>query len=105
MEELINQWNDTDEFKILVYIQRYEWIFLKSIWNWNHNFLPIPVAARSQTRVNLDRSNAGVVGSNPGWGMAIYPCFSVLCCHTWVVALRKADPPSKESYQNIWKDM
>jgi hypothetical protein len=25
--------------------------------------------------------------------------FSVLCCPVWVESLRRADPPSKESYQ------
>jgi hypothetical protein len=31
--------------------------------------------------------------------MDVCPRFSVLCCPVWVAALRRADPPSKESYQ------
>jgi hypothetical protein len=31
--------------------------------------------------------------------MDVCACFFVLCCPVEVVALRRADPPSKESYQ------
>jgi hypothetical protein len=59
--------------------------------------LPITVAARSKAR-----SNAGIVGSNPTKSMDIclvcVYCVFVLSC-VQVEALRRADPPSKESYQ------
>jgi hypothetical protein len=41
----------------------------------------------------------GSGGSNPARGMDVYPRFSVLCCPVSVEALRRADPPSKESCQ------
>jgi hypothetical protein len=31
--------------------------------------------------------------------MHVCPCVSVLCCPVSVEALRRADPPAKESYQ------
>jgi hypothetical protein len=34
-------------------------------------------------------------------GMDVCPRISVLCCPVLVEALRWADPPSKESYQNV----
>jgi hypothetical protein len=33
--------------------------------------------------------------------MDMCPCLSVLCCPVSVEALRRADSPSKESYQNV----
>jgi hypothetical protein len=33
--------------------------------------------------------------------MDVCPHVSVLCCPVSVEALRRADPPSKESYQNV----
>jgi hypothetical protein len=33
--------------------------------------------------------------------MDVCPRVSVLCCPVSVEALRRADPPSKESYQNV----
>jgi hypothetical protein len=33
--------------------------------------------------------------------MDVCPRVSVLCCPVWVEALRRADPPAKESYQNV----
>jgi hypothetical protein len=34
-------------------------------------------------------------------GMDVCPRVSVLCCPVLVEALCRADPPSKESYQNV----
>jgi hypothetical protein len=39
--------------------------------------------------------NAEIVSSNPIWGMDF--CVRLLCAY--VAALRRADPPSKESYR------
>jgi hypothetical protein len=38
---------------------------------------PIKVAARSKARIVFDRSNAGIVGSNPTQGIdvCVYPVF------------------------------
>jgi hypothetical protein len=47
----------------------------------------------------FNRSNTGIVSLNPARGIDVCPRFSVLRCPVWVVALRKAVPPSKESYQ------
>jgi hypothetical protein len=46
-----------------------------------------------------DRSNIGIAGSNPAWGMDVCPRVSELCCPVSVETLRRADPPAKESYQ------
>jgi hypothetical protein len=54
---------------------------------------------RSKALTVFRRSNSGLVGSNPARDMDVCPRFSVLCCPVQVVALRRADPPSKESYQ------
>jgi hypothetical protein len=56
------------------------------------------VAARSKARNVFARSNAGFVGSNSTQGMDVLSAF-ILCCPVQVVALRQADPPSKESYE------
>jgi hypothetical protein len=48
-----------------------------------------------------DRSKIGIAGSNPASGMDVCPRVSVLCYPVSVEALRRADPPSKESYQNV----
>jgi hypothetical protein len=57
------------------------------------------MAARSKARTAFNRSNTGIMGSNPARSMDVCPRFSVLCSPMYVVALRRADPPSKESYQ------
>jgi hypothetical protein len=44
----------------------------------------------------LDRSNTRIVGSNPAPDIDECPLFFRIA-----VGLRSADPPSKESYQNI----
>jgi hypothetical protein len=57
--------------------------------------LPVTEAERSKASTVFSRSEAGIVGSNPTQGMDA-------CC-VWVCvqveALRRADPPSKESYR------
>jgi hypothetical protein len=45
------------------------------------------------------RSNTGIVGSNPTWGMDVCVRLLCLCCPVLVAALWRADPPSKESYR------
>jgi hypothetical protein len=62
---------------------------------------PIAVAAPSEAWTVLARSNTGIVGSNPTRGMdacfmCVYSVFVLFCMQ--VEALRRADPPSKESY-------
>jgi hypothetical protein len=57
------------------------------------------VAERSETSTVFGRSNVKIAGSNPARGMDVCLRFSVLCCPVWVEALRRADHPSKESYQ------
>jgi hypothetical protein len=49
--------------------------------------------------LGLDRSDTEIVGLNPAQGMDVRPRLSVLCCPVYVEALRRADHPSKESYQ------
>jgi hypothetical protein len=60
------------------------------------------VAARSEALTVFARSNAGIVGSNPAQGMdvcivCVYSVFVPIC--VMVETLRRADPPSKESYR------
>jgi hypothetical protein len=52
----------------------------------------------------LDRSNTGVVGSNPVRSMGPCPRFSLFCCPVQAEALRWADPLSKDYYQNVYMD-
>jgi hypothetical protein len=61
--------------------------------------VPVPMAARSKARTLFDRSNTGITGSNPARGMDVCLRFPVLSFPVKVQALRRADPPSKESYQ------
>jgi hypothetical protein len=60
---------------------------------------PIKVTARSKAWTVFARSKVGTVGSNPSRGMDVwvYSVFVLFCVQ--VAALRRADPPSKESYQ------
>jgi hypothetical protein len=60
---------------------------------------PVPVVARSKARTVFGLSNIGIAGSNPTRGMDVCPRFSVLCYPVYVAALRRANPPSKESFQ------
>jgi hypothetical protein len=59
------------------------------------------VAERSKAWTVFARSNTGFVCSNPAWGMDVsvrlFCIHAVLCVH--VAVLRRADPPSKESYR------
>jgi hypothetical protein len=61
----------------------------------------VSMAEWSKTCTVYDRSNIGIASSNPASGMDVCPCVSVLCCPVSVEALHRADPPSKESYQNV----
>jgi hypothetical protein len=60
---------------------------------------PVSVAVRSKAGTVYDCLNIGIAGSNPAWGMDVFPRVSVLCCPESVEALRRADPPAKESYK------
>jgi hypothetical protein len=53
------------------------------------------VAARSNAWTAFARSNTGIVGSYPPRDMDV--CVHLFCVQ--VAALRRADPPSKESYR------
>jgi hypothetical protein len=57
------------------------------------------MAERSNACTVYDCSNIGIAGSNPASGMDVCLRVSVLCCRVSVEALRRADPPAKESYQ------
>jgi hypothetical protein len=61
--------------------------------------MPITVVARSKAWTDFARSNARVVGSNPTQGMDVCVRLLCLCCSVQIAALRRADPPSKESYR------
>jgi hypothetical protein len=63
--------------------------------------VPVSIAERSKACTVYDRLNIGIENSNPAWGMDVCPRVSVLCCPVSVEALRRADPPAKESYQNV----
>jgi hypothetical protein len=54
---------------------------------------PITMAAQSKAWTVLVYSDTGIVGSNSTPGMDV--CVRLFC----VGALRRADPPSKESYR------
>jgi hypothetical protein len=61
-------------------------------------WLPITVAARPKVRTVFGLSNAGIVGRIPfeAWmSLCVYSVFVLFC--VYVGALRRADPPSKES--------
>jgi hypothetical protein len=60
---------------------------------------PVSIVKRSEASTVFARSNVEIAGSNPARGMDVCLCFSVLCCPVQVEALRRADHPSKESYQ------
>jgi hypothetical protein len=49
--------------------------------------------------VGLDRSDVGIVGSNPAQGIHVCQLPSVLCCLLQVDSLRRANLLSKETYQ------
>jgi hypothetical protein len=64
-------------------------------------FMQVSTAERSKAGTVYDRLNIGIAGSNPASGMDVCPRVSVVCCPVSVEALRRADPPSKGSYQNV----
>jgi hypothetical protein len=62
--------------------------------------MPITLAVRSKAWTVLLRLKNGIVGSNPTRGMDVFVrlfCVCAVLC-VQVAALRRADPPSKESY-------
>jgi hypothetical protein len=60
---------------------------------------PTTMAARSKPWTVFAHSNTGVVGSSPTRGMGVCVCLFSACALLY--ALRRADPPSKESYR-LW---
>jgi hypothetical protein len=69
------------------------------IFTFVYRWLPIAAAARSKAWTVFTLSNTGIVGSNPTWGIDICVCLFYVCtvmC-VQVAALRRTDPPSKES--------
>jgi hypothetical protein len=60
---------------------------------------PVSMAERSKACTVYDRSNIRMAGSNSTSDMDMCPRVSALWCPVSVEALRRADPPSKESYQ------
>jgi hypothetical protein len=63
--------------------------------------VPITVATRFMAWTVFARSKTGIVGSNPTWGMDVCVCvYSVFVSScVYVASLRRADPPSKESWR------
>jgi hypothetical protein len=59
----------------------------------------VSIAEWSKAGTVYNRLNIGITGSNAAWGMDVCPHVSVLCCPVSLEALRRADPPAKESYQ------
>jgi hypothetical protein len=62
--------------------------------------MPITVAGAPKSWTVFVRLNTGIVGSNPTWGVNVcvrFSLFALFCVQ--VAALRRADPPSKESYR------
>jgi hypothetical protein len=59
----------------------------------------ITVVAQSKAWTIMVRSNTGIVGSNPTWGMdvCVYSVFVLSCVE--VAVLWRSDPPPKESYR------
>jgi hypothetical protein len=60
---------------------------------------PITVAARSKAWFVFARLNSGIVDSNSTRGMDVCVCVYSVFMLSCVAALRRADPPSKESYR------
>jgi hypothetical protein len=65
----------------------------------NDSLSPVSIAELSKVCTVYDRSNIWIAGTNPAWGLDVCPRVCVLCCPVSVEALRRADPPAKESYQ------
>jgi hypothetical protein len=55
--------------------------------------------SRSKAWTVFARSITGIMGSNSTWDMDVCVRLFCLCCSVYVAALRRADPPSKESYR------
>jgi hypothetical protein len=54
--------------------------FISNIFMWLILNRPVPMAESSETRTAFGRSNTGIIGSNPAWGMDVCPRFFFLCC-------------------------
>jgi hypothetical protein len=67
----------------------------KNIYNFIREYKPVPAAALCTAWILA----TGVVGFNPTQGMHVCPCLSLLCGPVSVEALRRADPPSRQSYR------
>jgi hypothetical protein len=66
-----------------------------------HTKWPITVVPRSKAWTVSARSNTGIMGSNPTGGMD--GCLRLFCGPAQVAALRRDDPPPKESHRlSIW---
>jgi hypothetical protein len=63
-------------------------------------YLPITVATRAKAWNVFALSNTGIVGSNSTRDMDV--CVRLFCVYAVLqaAALRRADPPSKESYRS-----
>jgi hypothetical protein len=54
----------------------------------------ITVAAGSKELTVFARSNTGIVGSNPTWGMVVHVRLFFVLSYVQVAALWRADPPT-----------
>jgi len=61
--------------------------------------VPVSIAEPSKAYTVYDTWKIGIAFSNFSWGMDVCQLVSVLCFPLSVEALRRADPPAKESYQ------
>jgi hypothetical protein len=81
------------------------WWFLR---NWAIYYIEAPntAATRSKAWTAFARSKSGIVDSNPSQGMDVCVCVYSLFVLSFVkvAALRRAHPPSKESYRLCKKD-
>jgi hypothetical protein len=68
--------------------------------------MPITVAAECKAWTVFSRSNTGIVGSKPAQGMdvSVYVYYVFVLSYMQVVALRRADHLSEESYRSCKKD-
>jgi hypothetical protein len=66
--------------------------------NYSGNFIATPRTSWVKNNRIIEMFN---VHHNPARGMDVCPRVSVLCCPVSVEAFRPADPPAKESYQNV----
>jgi hypothetical protein len=61
--------------------------------------VPVLMAERSKTCTAFDRSNTGIVGSNPARGMDVYFCVFYVVFSCVGRDFASGWSPSKESYQ------